>query len=67
MGRFWTSTGGAGPATSIPIYTTRTSAAGETGSLSMSLWMALLAMLLVWANVVAWGFYGLYSVVRAVV
>jgi hypothetical protein len=49
---------------SVPIYVTRKSADGETGSYSLSLWMTALAILLVWTNVVVWGVIGLVEAVR---
>lgn len=51
---------------SIPVYVTRKTADGYTGSLSLSIWMQLLALLLVWGNGVAWGLIGLYEAVRVV-
>ena len=45
---------------SLPIYVTRETAHGETAEYSLSLWMTLLAGLLVWLNVVLWGGYGIY-------
>jgi uncharacterized protein (DUF983 family) len=49
---------------SIPVYVTRKTASGETGSLSLSIWMGLVAMLLVWLNVVVWSVIGLvYSLI----
>lgn len=48
----------------MPIYTTRPSAGdSETGSLSISIWIALLAMLLVLANVILWGVIGVVMAV----
>lgn len=53
--------------TSLPIYTTRPHGRdGETASYSVSLWMTLLAGLLVWLNVVVWGAVGIYEAVRVV-
>lgn len=46
---------------SYPIYVTRKTAGGETMSYSLSLWMTLLVILLVWANVIVWAGYGLYE------
>ena len=44
---------------SAPVYVTRENADGLTASYSMSFWMTLLAMFVVWANVVVWGVIGL--------
>lgn len=55
-----------GLGTSLPIYVTRKSAEGETAEYSLSLWMTLVAILLVWLNVMAWGCLGLYVAVRVV-
>ena len=41
------------------VYVTRKDADGNISSYSLSLWMTLLAMLLVWANIVIWGIIGL--------
>lgn len=53
---------------SAPIYTTRKHGrTGETGQYSQSIWMTLVAQLLVWANVVVWGVIGIvYAVVLVV-
>lgn len=59
---FWAS----GLNESAPVYITRKSASGETGTYSMSLWMSLLAMMLVWLNVVAWSIVGLVFAVEQV-
>lgn len=53
-------------ADSTPIYVTRKTAGGETGSYGMSLWMSLIALLLIWLNVIVWGCLGLYEAVRVV-
>lgn len=53
--------------TSMPIYVTREDADGFIGAFSMSIWMPLLAMLLVWANAIVWGVVGLIYAVRVVV
>ena len=47
--------------TSIPVYVTRKTANGETGSFSLSLWMSLLALMLVWANIVLWSLFGIFA------
>jgi hypothetical protein len=47
----------------MSVYTTRQDAHGQTASYSLSLWMTLLAMFLIWLNIVVWGAIGLvYSV-----
>lgn len=51
---------------STPVYVTRKSADGYTGSLSMSIWMQLLVLLLFWFNAVIWGCIGIYEAVRVV-
>lgn len=50
-----------------PVYVTRKTADGYTGSLSLSIWMQLLVLLLLWFNAVIWGCVGLYEAVRVVV
>ena len=56
-----------GLGTNLPVYVTRRSADGYTGTYYLSAWMPLLAILIVWLNVVCWGAYGLYLVGRLVV
>lgn len=52
---------------SLSIYTTRPHGrSGETSTLTMSAWMILLAMMLTWVNVIAWGCIGLYEAARVV-
>jgi len=51
---------------SLPIYVTRKDADGETGTYSLSGWAVLLAMLLIWLNIVVWGFLGLYFAVAVI-
>jgi cell division protein FtsB len=51
---------------SMPIYVTRKTAHGNTGDIQMSIWMALVAMLVIWLNVIAWGLAGLYVAVTVV-
>ena len=53
--------------TSIPVYVTRETADGLTGSWSMSAWIPLLVMLLVAANAVGWGIYGLVVLIEKAV
>ena len=48
----------------MPVYVTRQTSSGETGQLSISIWMALLVLLFVWLNAVVWGALGLYFAVR---
>lgn len=54
-----------GLGTPLPIYVTRENANGQIAEFTLSAWMILLAMFIVWANVVLWGAYGLAAVVRA--
>lgn len=51
---------------SMPIYVTRKDAGGETGTLSLSIWMPLVAMLLIWVNVIVWGVVGLVVAVEVI-
>lgn len=51
---------------SAPIYVTRKTAHGDTGSYEITLWMSLLAVLLVWLNVVVWAVIGLIAAARTV-
>lgn len=44
---------------SAPIYTTRKSAHGDTGSYSQTIWMSLLVQLLLWINAALWGCIGI--------
>jgi hypothetical protein len=47
----------------MPIYVTRPHGANKTtASYSLSLWMSILAMMLVWMNVVLWGVFGIVAV-----
>lgn len=48
----------------MPVYVTRKTADGDTGSLSLSIWMPLFAVLLLWLNVMVWGIVGLVVAVR---
>lgn len=50
-----------------PVYVTRKTAHDETGSVSMSLWMQLLTLILIWLNIVIWGGIGLYEAVRVMI
>jgi len=50
----------------MPLYVTRKTANGETGSLSISVWSALLILLLVVFNIIVWGLIGLYEAARVV-
>ena len=56
-----------GLGTQIPIYVTRKTSKGETGSYSLSCWMPLLVMILAFLNAVAWGVLGLVFAVRVIV
>lgn len=53
-----------GMGTPLPVYVTRKTAHGETAEYSLSFWMTLLAMLLVWLNVVVWGVIALIEAGR---
>lgn len=50
--------------TPMPIYVTRKTADGTTGSLSISVGWALLVLLFVALNAILWGAYGLFEVAR---
>lgn len=50
-----------------PVYVTRKNASGETGTYSLSIWMTLLAMMLIWINVVFWGIVGVVKAVEVLV
>lgn len=57
-----------GLADSAPVYVTREYGPdGEAGSYSQSIWMTLLVQLLVWANAVLWGSYGIAQAVSHIV
>lgn len=56
-----------GLGTAMPVYVTRQTADGLIAQYSLSLWMTLLAVFLLWANVVAWGIVGLIYAVRVFV
>lgn len=49
-----------------PVYVTRKTADGWTGSYYLPFWMTLTALLLAWLNIVAWGALGLYEAARIV-
>lgn len=51
----------------VPVYVTRKTADGYTGSYSQSLWMTILAQLLVWTNIVLWGVVGVWKAVEVFV
>lgn len=51
---------------SLPVYVTRKTANGYTGSYSLAAWMPLLAIALIWLNIVVWGCVGLYEAARIV-
>lgn len=44
---------------SMPVYVTRPESDGYVASYSMSLWMTLGAMMLLWLNIVVWCLIGL--------
>jgi hypothetical protein len=50
----------------IPIYVTRKNAAGMIGSWTISAWVGVAVMYLVFLNIFAWGLVGLYEAVRVV-
>lgn len=52
---------------SAPIYVTRKNADGIIATYSLSIWMTLLALMIVWTNIVVWGGIGLYEAVRVFV
>lgn len=54
-------------AEATPVYVTRQTASGLTGALSLSIWMQLLVIFLVWFNIVGWGIYGLVELVTKIV
>lgn len=45
---------------------TRATASGETAEWSCSVWMTLLAGLLIWLNVIVWGVIGLVTAARVI-
>jgi hypothetical protein len=49
---------------STPVYVTRKDGDGRIMSYSMSAWMTLLAMAVIWLNVVAWGIFGMVELWR---
>jgi len=52
---------------SMSVYVTRPHGTNkETYSYTMSAWMILLAMFLIWGNVIAWGCIGLYQAWRVI-
>lgn len=53
---------------SMPVYVTRKTAGSEkTGDVSMPIGQVILAALLVYLNVLAWGLFGLIEVVKLTV
>lgn len=52
---------------SIPVYVTRSDNSSLVGSFSVSAWLAVLIQLLVLANMVGWGVYGLVELALKVV
>lgn len=53
--------------TSLPIYVTRKTSSGLIAEYSLSIWMTLLAIMVIWANIVGWGCFGLYVLARLVI
>lgn len=53
--KFWTGD----LAAAAPVYVTRKDSDGVTGTWSMSMWMALLVMFLVWLVIVLWSVVGI--------
>ena len=51
----------------MPVYVTRANADGMIGSFTMSAWMVLLTMLLVWLNVIGWSIYGIVNLIGHVI
>jgi hypothetical protein len=49
-----------------PVYVTRKTADGFIAHYSLSMGMSLLAMMLIWANIVGWSLYGLYELGKLV-
>ena len=50
---------------SLPIYTTRPHGRdGETATYVLSFWMTMLAILVAWLNVIAWGVIGLVTAAK---
>lgn len=56
-----------GLSNSMPIYTTREDANRESATYSLSLWMTLMAIFLIWANIIIWSLIGLFVAVRVIV
>lgn len=52
---------------SVPIYVTRQSANGETGSYFISLWVSLLCILIAILNIVLWGGIGIYEAISRII
>lgn len=48
--------------TQLPYYVTRKTADGYIGSFYMSAWLIILAQLLLVANVILWGLFGIVAV-----
>jgi hypothetical protein len=43
----------------MPVYVTRPTAGGETGSMTISAWVPLVVMILTALNLIVWGTIGL--------
>lgn len=51
-----------------PFYVTRPHGARKvTGALTMSIWMQLAVVFVIWLNIIGWGIYGLVELVGKVV
>jgi len=48
----------------IPIYVTRPTAAGETGDISLAVWIPFLVTLLAVLNAIGWGIIGLVYIFK---
>lgn len=51
----------------MPIYVTRKTADGYTGSYTLPGWQALLMVLIITFNIIGWGLYGLVDLIAKVV
>lgn len=52
---------------SLPVYVTRQNGEGGVGTYSVAAWLGLTIMLLIYANLLGWGIYGLVTLVEKVV
>lgn len=55
-----------GLGTTLPIYVTRKTADGQTAHYSLSLWMTVLVILLVWLSIIIWSIVGFITAFRVV-